>query len=359
MPRNNRTDIREATHRNVLVARFSAIGDVAMTVPVLYSACRCYPGVTFHLITRPTMTSIFVNPPANLHLIGVDVKHDYVGVRGMWRLLKELREECHIDCFIDLHAVLRTYFLGAFCSMAGIPVSRINKGRNHKRALTRKRNKVMLPLISSRARYREAFYRMGLPLTEKFDGLYGTAKAPEGIFSGITPPKRSDERWVGIAPFAKHKGKIYPPEMMEQVVEQLSADPRVKIFLFGGGDDERRLLGQWASRYPRVISLAEKRHGFPVELALLSHLDVMLSMDSANMHLASLVNIPVVSVWGATHPYCGFKGWRQSEATTIQLPMTCRPCSVFGDKPCHRGDYQCLRGISPAMITAKLSPFLS
>lgn len=358
MPQNKPTSSNPRKLRNVLVARFSAIGDVAMTVPVVYSACRCYPDVTFHFITRPTMTSIFVNPPANLHLIGVDVKHDYVGVEGMWRLLREMIEECRIDAFIDLHAVLRTYILGGFCSLKGIPVSRINKGRGNKRALTRKHNKVMLPLISSRARYREAFYRMGFPLTERFDGLYGRDKAPAETFASITAPKPAGEKWVGIAPFAKHKGKIYPPQLMSQVIEKLSANPDVRIFLFGGGDDERNQFRQWVSEYPHVTSLAEKRHGFPVELALLSHLDVMLSMDSANMHLASLVNIPVVSVWGATHPYCGFKGWRQAEADTVQLPLTCRPCSVFGNKPCHRGDYLCLTGISPSVILSKLAAYI-
>jgi ADP-heptose:LPS heptosyltransferase len=137
---------------------------------------------------------------------------------------------------------------------------------------------------------------------------------------------------------------------MEQVVAKLTDDPRVDIFLLGGGPDEQATLARWAQKYPRVTSLAGQRHGFPVELALLSHTDVMVSMDSANMHLASLVNTPVVSIWGATHTYCGFRGWRQSETDIIQLPMTCRPCSVFGDKPCHRGDYHCLRGISPATI---------
>lgn len=358
MPQNKPTPTNPRGLRHLLVARFSAIGDVAMTVPVLYSACRCYPDVTFHLITRPTMTSIFVNPPANLNLIGIDVKKEYAGLKGMRRLFKELRRDYPIDGFIDLHAVLRTFALGALCTLHGIPVSRINKGRGNKRALTRRRNKVMLPLISSRARYREAFYRIGLPLTERFNGLYGNDKAPAELFAGITPPKTDGERWVGIAPFAKHRGKIYPLELMEQVIAKLSDNPKVKIFLFGGGEDERKKLARWAAAYPRVTSLAEKRHGFPVELALLSHIDVMLSMDSANMHLASIVNIPVVSVWGATHPYCGFKGWRQSEANTVQLPMTCRPCSVFGNKPCHRGDYYCLGGIQPSAILAKMQPYI-
>ena len=80
----------------------------------------------------------------------------------------------------------------------------------------------------------------------------------------------------------------------------------------------------------------------------------MLTMDSANMHLASVSSVPVISVWGATHPYCGFKGWRQNDADIVQLPMTCRPCSVFGSKACHRGDYMCLTAIEPSMIADKV-----
>lgn len=145
---------------------------------------------------------------------------------------------------------------------------------------------------------------------------------------------------------------------MEKVVEELSATPGVKIFLFGGGDYEREILGRWAQTYPGVVSLADKKHGFTVEMALLSYLDTIVSMDSANMHLASLVGVRVVSIWGATHSYCGFKGYRQHESDIIQLPMTCRPCSVFGNKPCMRGDYHCLRGISPQIIIKKVKSII-
>ena len=86
----------------------------------------------------------------------------------------------------------------------------------------------------------------------------------------------------------------------------------------------------------------------------MSLFDVMLSMDSANMHLASLVNIPVVSIWGATHPYAGFMGWKQLPINTVQLDLPCRPCSVYGQKPCWRGDYACLREIKPEEIIAKI-----
>ena len=184
--------------------------------------------------------------------------------------------------------------------------------------------------------------------------MFGGEVADSSMFSEITAPKAADDIWIGIAPFAKHKGKIYPPELMEKVIADLSQIVHAKIFLFGGGKEEQEILGSWAQKYERVVSLADKRYGFPAEMALMSHLDVMVSMDSANMHLASLVGTTVVSIWGATHPYCGFKGWRQNEGNMIQLPMTCRPCSVFGNKPCHRGDYQCLAGIPSQVVIDKI-----
>lgn len=344
--------------KSVLVARFSALGDVAMTVPVVYSACRCYPDIRFTFVTRRSMTSIFLNPPANLTVVGLDLEQSYNGVGGLWHLFKELRRRFDFDGMIDLHDVLRTKVFCAFCRLYGIAVSVVNKGRKGKLGLTRRHGKVLLPLISMRARYRQAFHGIGLPVESLFQGLFGTGKGSPEAFAMITPPKSAGEKWVGIAPFAKHTGKIYPPSMMEQVVKEISALPDVKIFFFGGGETECEILHSWAERYPSAVSLAGKRYGFPAELALVSNLDVMVSMDSANMHLASLVCTPVVSVWGATHPYCGFKGWRQKEEDTIQLPMTCRPCSVFGNKPCFRGDWHCLRGISPNVIVEKVKKYI-
>ena len=344
----------------MLAMRFSALGDVAMTVPVLYSACACYPDVHFTFVTRKSMTSIFINPPSNLTVKGIDLEHGYKGVGGLWHLFRELRAEVGFDGFIDLHDVLRTKIFSLYCRMYGIPVSTINKGRRGKRALTRRHNKVLLPLQSSRARYRQVLHRIGLPVESRFDGLYGeNGKGNPADFSAITTPKLHGEKFVGIAPFAKHAGKIYPPALMLQVLQDIVEVPGVRIFLFGGGGDESDLLDMWAGKFDNVTSLAGKRYGFAAELALVSHLDVMVSMDSANMHLASLVRTPVVSIWGATHPYCGFNGWRQREEDTVQLPMTCRPCSVFGNKPCFRGDYHCLRGISPNAVIRRVKKYIA
>ena len=90
------------------------------------------------------------------------------------------------------------------------------------------------------------------------------------------------------------------------------------------------------------------------ELMLISYLDVMLSMDSANMHLASLVQVPVISIWGATHPSLGFYGFNQDLDNAIQIDIECRPCSVYGDLPCQREDYACLERISEDMVVSRI-----
>lgn len=355
MARNSHRSGNDRGLISVVLARFSAIGDVAMTVPVVYSLCRTYPDVSFLFVTRRTMADIFVAPPANLKVIGVDLKTDYVGVAGMRRLASELRRDYDIDLFIDLHNVLRTRMLRFFWCLSGIKAKVLRKGKSRKKALTRRYRKRLLPLISQRARYREVCYRAGLPVNDNFEGLYGgRAKSDTALFEHITAPRQEGEKWIGVAPFAAHRGKIYPVGQMEQALDIImSKAPGVKFFFFGGGGDERDVLERWAQKYDGSVSLAGKKYGFAVELALINHLDTMITMDSANMHLASIASVPTISVWGATHPYCGFKGWRQHDADIVQLPMTCRPCSVFGSKPCYRGDYQCLTAISPKTIADK------
>ena len=106
-------------------------------------------------------------------------------------------------------------------------------------------------------------------------------------------------------------------------------------------------------QYPRVKSVVGK-YALDNELALISQLDVLLCMDSANMHFASLVGTRVISIWGATHPYAGFYGYHQDSGDVIQENLPCRPCSVFGQKPCLRGDWACMTLITPERIVEKV-----
>lgn len=339
----------------VIVTRLSALGDVAMTIPVVYSACLSHPSTKFVMVTRKQMASMFVEAPSNLTVVGIDFNSQSSPLFPI-KLARNLIATYKPTAWVDLHDVLRTKLMRLFARMRGIPVGRIDKGRAEKQKLTRRRNKVMLPLKTSIERYREAFAEAGIPVEMQWEGLFADSTPVPGCGVGT---RKEGETWIGIAPFAAHAEKIYPPGKMRKVIEMLSRRKGYRIFIYGGGGSEAQTAEQWASDFDAVTSIAGKNNGFPAELALLRNLDAMLTMDSGNMHLAALAGTPTVSVWGATHPYCGFQGWNQSEENMAQLPLYCRPCSVFGNKPCYRGDHQCLNGISPRLIVEKIDRVLS
>lgn len=344
--------------RKTLIVRLTAIGDVVLTIPVVYSVCRAYPHDRFIFVTRRALAPMMVNTPDNLTVIGEDFNEEYKGLRGMSRLFSKLWNQERFDTLVDLQNSRLTRVLQWSARLRGVKVSAVSHQRGDIRKLVRRHNKILLPLKPAGQRYFEAFARAGFPAEDTFVGMFDSPADTSDLSSSI-PEKHPGDKWIGIAPFAKYKSKIYPPALMKKVVDDLSALPSVTILLFGGGEEERQILTQWQQQSSgNVISLAEQRLGFGRELALLSNIDCMVSMDSANMHLASMTGTPVVSVWGATHPYCGYKSRQQSDDNIIQVPMPCRPCSTTGEKPCHQGDYFCLNAIKPAVIIEKVKTIL-
>jgi len=248
---------------------------------------------------------------------------------------------------------LRTRLLRNLFRFAGLPFKAIDKGKAEKKLLTRFPYKVLKPLKRTTERYADVFRQLGL--TVNLD--YQLVKQPQpmaGDITSITGVK--DQPWIGITPFAQYKGKTYPIEKMEEVINILSTQP-VKVFLFGGSPLDQEICAGWEAKFANVTSVIRKLN-MQQELVLISQLNVMLSMDSAGMHLASLKGTPVVSIWGATHHYAGFLGYGQSEDNIVADSIECRPCSVFGNKPCFRKDYACLYNIAPDTVVNSLLKFV-
>ena len=329
----------------VLVIRLSSLGDVAILIPILYPVAEKYPDDHFLLLTQYPWQSLFVNKPANLTVFPVYKKGKHKGIWGIIRLLYDLSPLIHKGNIklADMHGVIRSFLIGSYFRLLGARTAMIEKGRGEKRQLTRPNCKTLHPLKTTLERYRQVFENLGYDASLNFAGLFSEKPIKERIR-------------IGIAPFAKHRGKTYPVEQMEKVVSLLSEWPDIQIFLFGG-KEESGLLEFWSDKYKFVESVAGQL-SFQEELLLMNQLDLMVSMDSANMHLASLVNTPVVSIWGATHPYAGFYGFNQDIKNAVQVDLPCRPCSVFGNKPCCRSDYACMQQISPEEITDKIKQAL-
>ena len=239
-------------------------------------------------------------------------------------------------------------------------VAHIDKHRKERKALTRLNNKVLKPIPSAFENYSKVFEELGYPLNIEFSTLFPQPKIHLRSLPSIIGEKKKFQQWIGIAPFAAHEGKTYPLPLMEKVIEKIIKKyPSCRIFLFGGGQKEKALLDNIVEKYSHCTNIAGLLKGFHQELILIANLNLMVSMDSANMHLASLVATPVVSIWGATHPFAGFMGWNQRMENTVQIDLYCRPCSIFGNKPCFRNDYICLNRISPDMVFSKVESILN
>lgn len=314
-----------------LVIRLATLGNVAMTVPVIASLSRRYPNDRFIIAGKKELSAMFASFP-NVTYHEVDNRLNWKGVFALW---KELRGQ--VDAVIDLQNIPRTRVLGALMWLSGKKVTRVRYGRVRKHLITVWGiGKKSLP--SEFERYRDTFRRAGLETDTDFTALPVNKRAANTVQKLFGT---KEGRWIGIAPFAKSKSNMLPYRISKEVLARLTADEQTHVFLFGAGAIECEMLRQWASVYPRTISVAGQ---LPLEqeLELMRSLDVMICMDSANQHLSSLVGLRAISVWCATHPIIGFAGWKQKAEDIIQRnDLRCRPCTCHGTNHCRYGNYAC------------------
>ncbi len=357
MPQSAKTTPMKRQH--ILVIRFSSLGDVAMTVPVVYAVARQYPDVRITVLSRSYARPLFEDLAPNVNFMVADIKGEYKGIFGLNALYRRLvaKQFTHVA---DLHSVLRSGYLRMRFNLGRFKVKHIDKHRKSRKRLVAQKGKVRQQLPSSFDNYLEVFSKLGFPVSATdFHSIFPPEGGNLNLLPKIVGPKRSWEQWIGIAPFAAHRGKIYPKDKTQQVIELLTQQyPKARLFFFGRGKEEDAVFDEWTEQFPQCVNVGKHLETLHQELILMSHLDVMLSMDSANMHLASLTATPVVSVWGATDPLAGFMGWGQSRDNAISLDLDCRPCSIYGQKPCRFGDYRCMSGIKPETIVEKITKLL-
>jgi len=335
----------------VIILRFSAMGDVAMVASVLLEFSAQNPEVEMIMVGREAFKPFF-DGISNLTFHAILPKTKHKGVFGLYKLFRELLSYQPV-AIADLHDNLRSRLLSTFFRTIGVKIRRIDKGRSEKKALTRDKNKLLKPLKPTVERYADVFKALGFKL-QLSQLLTKNIKAlPTNAIAFFEPSTLK----IGISPFAQHVYKVYPLIKMEEVIAELNT-LHYQIFIFGGGDEEKRIAEQWDTRFTHVKNLIGK-FTLTEELAIISHLDLMLSMDSSGMHMASLMGIPVISIWGPTHPYAGFLGYGQKLADCIQIDHPVRPNSIYGNKPCLCGNEPCMDLIAPNTIVDKIKERLN
>lgn len=331
------------------------MGDVAMTVPLIRALVQQYPLVRVTIVSRPLFKPFFEDiPGVTFHEADTAGKHK--GLLGIWKLYKELKAQ-PVYAVADLHNVLRSKILTLLFKLSGKKTATTDKAREAKKALTRAENKIFEPLMPVIQRHAAVFAQLGFPVNPD-EAIFPEKSPLTADILEITGGK--NKPWIGIAPFAQHAGKAYPKDLIKEVIDQLASDGNYKLLLFGGGKDETAQLEGFAKNHDDIIVVAG-RLKLKQELHLMSHLDVMLSMDSGNGHMAAMQGVKVVTLWGATHPYAGFAPYNQpieNSLTADRDKYPLLPTSIYGNKKVE-GYENAMRTITPDSVVAKIKEILN
>lgn len=345
--------------QKILVIRFSAMGDVMLLVPVLKSLTHAYPETSVTVVTRPRFAAFFAGIPG-VTVFGANVDQTYQGLRGLYALAKKILTLDRFEIVFDLHDHMRTMILRTFLRMSGKTVMVFKKGRGEKKELVRKHNKIVRKLPHTVDRYREVFVRAGYTfdmLPGPFVSVGSDEKRSLDLWlesSGLVPKRK---KWVGIAPFANHRSKIWPKEYTSELVTRLAQQGQLHFFLFGGGTEEIEFFQQLRDRFPDCVTRVAGNLKTDEEIALLHQVDLMVCVDSSNMHLSVLSGTPLLALWGGTHPDVGFGPYQYDPSVILQISreeLPCRPCSVYGKETCLRKDFACLYRLTPELVATEV-----
>ena len=349
--------------RHIAVMRLSSMGDVAMIVPVLRLFVYQNPTIKLTVISRPFFKPFF-DGIENVTFFNFDEKNRHKGFLGLFKLYLDLKN-FNIDAFADLHNVLRSKIVRNLFALNGKTVAFTDKGRAEKKALTRSENKIFKQLPTVFERHINVFKKLGFQVdykTETAKNLFPQKAVLSQNILDLIEEKNADfqNKLIGIAPFAQYQEKIYPLDLMQKVIEELAKNKNYKILLFGGGNKEIEVLNSFAESKDNVIAVAGTIK-FQEELQLISNLDIMLSMDSGNAHIAAMSGVKVITLWGATHPFLGFLPFNQPFENALVSDRNLYPklpTSVYGNKIVD-GYADVMRTISVDKIVSKIKSQLS
>ena len=335
-----------------LILRFSSMGDVVMTIPIIRCLQKKYPENKFIFVTRPKFTPFF-KEFNNVETFEIDLKKRHKGFLGLFRLFSDLRK-INPKQIVDLHSVLRTKIVTFLFRIFFVKVSVIDKKRKERKALIREENKIFKPLTPIHFLYQEVFNKLGFSIDLTKDHIYPPSKVFNLDANSINI---ASGKLVGIAPFAKHAAKMYPLDLMQKIVSYIQE--KNTVFLFGFGKLEMETINRWSDVFKNVYSCNFLK-GFENEISLISNLDLMISMDSANGHIASIYNVPVITIWGMTHPYAGFTTFNselENQFCVDREKFPLIPNSIYGNKTI-KGYENAMRSISIEEILGRVNKII-
>lgn len=337
----------------ILVIQTAFIGDAILTLPLIQALKLNYPKSSIDVIVVPRTAEIFTKHPAISKIIQYDKRGNDRGLKGLWQLRNRLNTQ-NYDLVIVPHRSLRSALLAWLLR----PKISIGFDRSAGRWL-----------FKQIVRYNPSAHEI-----ERNLSLLGPLKL--STVANVLPrlyPSNQDINIIdsilieyglnqytnilALAPGTIWNTKRWPADRFAAVCEQIASE-NIAIVLIGGKEDD--VLCK------EIVRIAQAKNVFTVagKLSLLQSAElirrckVLISNDSAPMHIAVAIGTPVIAIFGATIPQYGFAPRGPHDIVVETNGLKCRPCSIHGGNICPIKTFKCMLAISPEFVVMKAKPFL-
>ncbi|NDW17303.1 hypothetical protein D0T53_00045 [Dysgonomonas sp. 216] len=342
---------------NTLILRYSRIGDAIIPIPLIYALAIKYPEDNFTILSHSLLEPLFKAMPENVTFVPMISKGEGF-LRGPRFILKrllfyrKLRQLAFDKIAVLQYDTFSKKLLKNVGSGTQVAISDELEFRDINRL-----KKANFGNLSMTRIYKGIFNELGYDnLDPEFDSLRFKNESISDIYSMLDIAE--DDKVIAIAPFSKEKQKIYPLDRMKEVAGYFAGKKKCKVLILGGGQKEENVVEEWRQEYPQIISVINK-FSFADELRLIAHANIVLSMDSANLHIASLLKAPTVSIWGATHPLAGYYTPQKNTIyKTVIKNCDCQPCSIVGSAPCTQAQQMKCMDIAPSLVINAITELL-
>jgi heptosyltransferase II len=332
---------------DILVVRFSAIGDILLLTPLLRAIRARFPGARIAVLTKEQYVPLLSHNPHVSEVLSVAPDE---GVRAIAARIRGVRYT-HL---LDLHGNLRSHALRRLAP--GPWRSYAKRWLERAVLITAKRDT----------------YGGEIPIPERyFEAVTGLDVLPDGgppdFFIGEAADQRAAERLssiglgqdrpiVAMAPGAAHATKRWPAEYWVELVRRITPTGADVALLGGPGDAE--VAGRISELGGANVASLAGALGLQETGAVIRRAEVLISGDTGVMHMATGVGTPVVALFGPTVRQFGFFPYR-SEAGVVELDLPCRPCSAHGSARCPLGHHRCMKQMLPDLVFATLAKSLA
>jgi len=324
--------------KNILIVRFSSLGDVVLTTGVIREVAMQFPDFELDVVTSKKFSEVFANSPYIRNCYEVDTSQSAVKMAFSRSQIIQSKYDYIVDLQNSLRSKLFTFGLSS-------NIARVAKFRMEKLAMVQKKEPLQLPPIPDR--YRSTAQQF-FPVKNDNNGLE--------LFVSNSPKKLNPNR-IGIAPGAKHFTKRLPLEKWKDVIDGL-LQKGFEINILGGIEDNE-LCNQLKRIQPDKI----KNYGGATSLLqtveAIQECKVVISNDSSVAHIAAACKIPIVSIFGSTTPGFGFLPYQTQNIVIENNELSCRPCTHIGRSSCPLGHFECMKSIQTNDILTAVTTLIA